>query len=324
MQRRKSLLACLLAFALFTTFAAGCDSADVEPQTGTVTGTLFYPDGVTPLGGATVTLADAQLMRPGPGQEVKAMDAPQARTDSEGRFTLDRVPAGEQLLVARRGLFEVSFTVAVSPGAVVEAPPQTIEQVGALASIPGNYDSMQEIGAELNIEIDVVNASLFDDLEAASAYGMIFLNCATQISGTDRRANALAYMQNGGTLYASDLSGGTASALVEGLQTGSGGTGSQTITAEVTFDDLEDAIGRSEVTITYNLSGWHRIQEAPAGTVELLRGTRAGQDEPEPLAVVIPVGAGQLVFTTFHNTAGLEEDQREALRFMIGVGGEPL
>lgn len=314
------LLTALLALALVM---AGCDSADPAQETGTVTGTVLAPDGVTPVGGATVTLEGAQLVRTGPAMEVAALNAPQTFTDADGNFVLEGVPVGDQTLTARRGLFQVSIPVVVEAGTVTEAPPASLEQEGQFAAIPGAYDNMQSIGGEMGVDIDVVNADIFADLAAVSEYGMVFLNCATQIAAGNRD-NALAYMMDGGTLYVSDLSGTTASALIDGLQT-SGGGSVQTIEATVVFDELETAIGRSEVSIQYNAGGWHLINELPAtDTQVLLEGTRAGQDEPEPLAVVVRVGMGQLVFTTFHNTAGLEEDQRELLRYFVFLGGQPI
>jgi hypothetical protein len=314
----------ILSLGLLLVASPGCDTAEPLPETGTVTGQILAPDGVTRGGGATVTLANAAFFRPGPGQEVQALNAPQALTDAEGRFTLEDVPAGEQQIIARRGLFSITFTVNVPPGAIVEAPPESLEQEGTFASIPGAFDNMHQIGEELQIEIDVVNQSIFNDLADASAYGMIFLNCDSQITGTQRRANALAFMQAGGTLYISDLSGDTASALIEGLSAGGDElTTAQSLTAEVVHPPLRNAIGRESVTLVYNFNSWYRILALPANAVVLLRGTPDGVEQPEPLAAVIPVGGGQLVYTTFHNTADLGEDQRALLTYFIFLGGQP-
>lgn len=315
------LIAPCLALVLAGSFLIGCDSSD-DGEFGTVTGTIMYPDGVTPLGGAVVTLGGATLVSAGPGQQAQALSGPQAITNSQGQFTLEDVPAGPQTLVATRGLFQVIFQVTVSGGGTTTAPTQTVEQIGQFGSIPGTFDSMHNIAEELNIEIEIVNAAIFDDLAAVSEYGMIFLNCSTRITGETRLENVRAYLQNGGTIYISDQSGTTADALVEGLSTGSGGTGSQTIEATVIDDAMGQAIGREEVTITYNLPGWYRIHDLPSGEhTVLLEGTRSGESAPEALAIVAQVGQGQVVFTTFHNTAGLPEDQREVLRYMIGVAG---
>lgn len=312
-----------LPFLVLGLTLAACDSAEPEPELGTVEGRVLAGNGETPVAGATVTLASAAVQRPAAGA-LLVQNAPSAVTDADGRFVLEDVPAGEQNLVARRGNFQYSFTVNVIANQTVSSPPVTLQPELPLAYISGSYDAMEEVVEAEGYSITQVSSGLFDDPAEAAGYGIIFLNCATNLSGSDEAtitANTRAWLESGGTLYISDLSGSTANGILDGFEAGSGGTPSQTISAEVVFPDLISFLGgREEVEITYNLSNWYRIRELPATAVPLLRGMRSGQDEAEPLAVSIPVGQGRVVFTTFHNTANLSEDQRALLRYFIYLG----
>lgn len=323
------LLSLVLAVGLLA-YAPGCDSSEPEEDVGTVVGIVTMPDGETPVTGATVTLASAQMFARQPGSPLAvAENAPSTLTDSEGRFRLEGVPEGEQQLIARRGVFSVTFPVSVIPGQTVEVEPQAAAPEAPMATILGAFDAMHEVASEIGLvmeeDIVVVQPTVFDDFAEAQQYAMIFVNCATTLGNDPQRLeNARRFVEEGGVLYFSDLSGATVDLMVEGFSGTSSGTPSQVVEGSVMHEDLATWLeGRvadpNQVEIVYNLSGWRRIVEMPEGGIELLRGTRVGAGEAEPLAAMFPMGSGALVYTTFHNTTDLPDEQREVLRYFLFV-----
>lgn len=301
----------------------GCDSADPDTETGSVSGIVMAANGTSPVPGATVTLASAATQRPAAGALV-VQDAPSAVTDSDGQFVLDGLPPGTQDLQARRGNFTSTFDVTIEAGATATAPQIMLAPERPLAYIHGPFDAMQDIVADDGYVIEQVPANIFEDPADAAPYGIIFLNCNTNLAGSSAEVitpNARQWMEAGGTLYVSDLSGSTANALVDGFDSGTGGTGSQAIAAEITLDEILlflDVDGA--VDVVYDQNNWFRIMETPPSAITLLEGTRQGQSAAEPLAVAIPYGDGRLVFTTFHNTVNATDQMLALLRYFMYLG----
>jgi len=79
-------------------------------------------------------------------------------------------------------------------------------------------------------------------------------------------------------------------------------------------------VGKTSVSITYDLDAWTDILPIPTGAPVLLRATYFSEGEErdnKPIAFMVPLGAGRLVFTTFHNEAGATQDQIAVLRHFI-------
>ena len=79
-------------------------------------------------------------------------------------------------------------------------------------------------------------------------------------------------------------------------------------------------MGKTAVTIAYDLDAWTDVTQLPTGATVLLRGsyTASGaQRTNQPIAFMVPQGSGRLVFTTFHNEAGATQDQIAVLRHFI-------
>ena len=328
----------LLPLVLGLLFWAGCDGSDPEPDaTGSVTGQVTAADGVTPIPGATVALASASGLAPGMaglraaplGRALSTaglrMDGPTTTTDQDGRFTLDEVPVGEQTLVAKSGVFEATFTVDVEAGAVTTAPVAPLQSTLGLAYVAGSFDSIEDIVTELGNEIAEIGQETLADADALSRYGIVFLNCGSVGFYSDEQVAALrAYMQAGGTVYASDLEAPLATQLFntesqEVIQI-SGNSGSQTIVADVVSPSLEAFVGQATVEIEYDLFAWQRVTDFVPGPGRevLLEGVPEESDGAvEPLAVRFDVGRGRFIYTSFHNEAGATADQEEVLRYYI-------
>jgi hypothetical protein len=153
---------------------------------------------------------------------------------------------------------------------------------------------------------------------------MIFLNCGLDadpniLNNPAMIANLRAFLQAGGTIYASDWAGEYVEKLFTGFTFNFEGDAGST-TANVVDASLQAFIGKSSVSIVYDLDAWTDIATIPTTATVLLRGSyfaNGVQRANQPLAFVIPHGAGRLVFTTFHNEAGATADQIAVLRHFI-------
>lgn len=123
---------------------------------------------------------------------------------------------------------------------------------------------------------------------------MLFLNCgtATRIDiGHLRR-----FVENGGVLYASDLAGGILESAFPGVFDFVGNTGSRGhLIAFVEDPDLQAVIG-PVTELHFDLNGWSELNAIREGRV-LMRSEHSGL----PLMVEVPVGAGRIFYTCFHN-----------------------
>jgi hypothetical protein len=289
------------------------------PAFGTVTGTVTSADGVTPIPDALVEVEGTSFMRSRPG----VARAISTRSGLDGRYTLTNVPSGPQVIVATRGAFRAAVNVSVRPNESVTAPVAKMTSTGKLAYVRGSFDTIEAIvQGTLGNTIDEIQVGDLASSAITSQYRMIFLNCGLDDSEALNPAvvsNLKAFLQAGGTIYASDWAIDYIEPLVTGLTHDKIGD-DQSITGAVSDQSLQAFVGKANVAIVYDLGGWTDLLTVPTAAAVLLRGsyTSAGtQRTNQPLAIVIPHGQGRIVFTTFHNEAGATNDQMAVLRHFI-------
>lgn len=168
--------------------------------------------------------------------------------------------------------------------------------------------------------VEQIDASDLANSAITSKYRVIFLNCGLdETAAQSAAANLRAFMQAGGTIYASDYASVYMKALFSTYDFAYAGE-EQTIQATVTDASLQAFVGKTSVSITYDLGEWTDVLAIPTGATVLLRGTYLSggpQRVNQPIAFVIPHGAGRLVFITFHNETGATQDQIAVLRHFI-------
>jgi hypothetical protein len=322
--------------------------------TGTVTGFVMAADGVTPIPDALVEVAstgfatsarsplfvsretrlphtrDAFLKftpdfawATSPPEPLEVAASVSTRSALDGSYTLQGVPAGPQVIIASRGAFTATVNVSVVPNQQVTAPPASLTSTGKLAYVFGLFDAIQTIvEATLGNDVESIDAEDLGNSAITSQYRIIFLNCGlNEVPATDPTviANLKAFLQSGGTIYASDWAAAYVTAMFPGFTFDLIGE-AQSITGTVVDASLQAFVGTSQVDITYDFDAWAAISAIPGNASMLLRGnyiTFNGSETNRPLAIVIPHGAGKLVFTTFHYEFGATPDQLNVLRHFI-------
>ena len=307
--RRLALAAAVVAVSA----CGGGDDPSAPEGFGDVTGRIVAADGTTPIPGAEVGLA----ARPAGG--------PIDTTDANGNYSLADVPAGRQTLLARRGVFQAQFQVTVRADESVAAPLAEVTPVGELAYVPGAFDAIEEIVRDsLEFPIEALDAADLGTRSVIDQYSMIFLNCGADVSIVDDAtalANLKDWVNDGGVLYASDWSIDVVKALFPtDVQSTIDDGEEQDVTGTVTSDALEAFIGKGSVSLRYDLPSWRTVDALSATPQVLVRGSFTGSGgtySNKPLAVRIGHGDGQVVFTSFHNEAGVTADQLAVLRYFI-------
>jgi hypothetical protein len=127
-------------------------------------------------------------------------------------------------------------------------------------------------------------------------------------------------VNNGGILYASDWALSVVEAMYPSDVSGEIYGDVQSVTADLVDTDLASFIGKSTASIQYDLPGWKTPETLSTAAKVLVRGdfvdgTTTHNDLP--LAIVLSKGNGKVVFTSFHNEAGVTDDQIDVLRFFI-------
>lgn len=253
---------------------------------GYVTGKVLAQNGKTPIPKASV-FVDA-------GGEIYITESA-----IDGTFTL-KAPAGERVLNIQTGggnIFRAQYNVSINENATTDMPAGTLKllQADSLAFIYGLYDNIQTIIVDsLGYSVTELTVADLDNLPLLESYGAIFLNCGKQgLMDSLKYQNLLAFVQNGGSIYASDwaveyLTGdgnykssgnshepngiktnctvGLAGGFIPDstLCTSKAGPHTLVAGASVVAQDLIDYLGISSLDIEYDLGGWEVIQQLDA------------------------------------------------------------
>lgn len=202
------------------------------------------------------------------------------------------------------------------------AAPRPLE----LAVTGGGFDDMVSLlnGLGEGYHCSVVEESTLLDPLALKKFDAVFLTCSERKQGGDdaRLAKALkGYVQEGGTLYASDLQFDTlASAFPEAVDRVSVAQGlKQDLRATVTSPELRDLLGE-EVPLHFDQEGWRPAAFGGKGVAIDLEGTlktTAGVEIKAPLLARFSSGEGNVIFTSFHNVSQISKVETRLLNHLI-------
>lgn len=222
-----------------------------------------------------------------------------------------------------------------------------------LASRPGFTCTNTGLGYD---PAHVINLNGLDSSWAESLLGAsgtinlrqrVFFACGVDLTlykaAPDGAAYAAAlrdYSQRGGSLYARDWAADVIERAFPELITWYGASSSsgveyvdnskvgavQEVTATVTDPALASALGQTTASISFDLPYWVVVSDAAPGVVVHLRATVAtagpfgmgGSTLTDvPLAVSASVGAGHVLFTSFHDESNATNDSLRVLRALL-------
>lgn len=177
-----------------------------------------------------------------------------------------------------------------------------IRQSGHIQVTTPHYDNIGQVLTKLNFK--------YSNYAPEKSPYMIFMNCGTS---TDVGATEISnYVENGGVLYASDLSDETLLRAFPGLFDFAGRHGLVgELSARVEDSELREVIGE-EMTVHFDLKGWAKLKGISQGKV-LLRDADSGM----PLMVEIPYGDGVIFYTCFHNHKQASKQEEALLQLLI-------
>lgn len=319
MRNHKLYLAQLFLIILITLFSA-CnkkDSSPVAPKSGeysgaygTVAGKFVAPSG-DPIAGVEVSIVSNYT------NLTKVM------TDNNGEFTHTKVPVGSQTLMGSKGSFTATFAVSVQEGQTTNAPPVTIQPKNKLAFVYGSWDNIQDIIRSLGYSPDSLDASDLSNSSIVNVnnYSALFLNCGMEeYLDEPTKTNLTKFLNDGGLIYASDYASSYVNLLYPDKITFVKNGSSQTVLADVVDEQTRTNLGKSQISIEYNLSSWAEIDSMSTDFTIIVKGdynSYDGYKTNKPLAVYKTQGKGLVVYTTFHNEANTTDDMTKILEEFI-------
>lgn len=321
-----------------------CEPPEPPEGAGSVDGRVCAPDGTTWLSNATVYVQDEAGTR-----------IAQDTTDVDGAYTLTGVPAGPQVVHIEKGSFSSTVDVVVPEGGVYTVPESecSLEAPDVqVAVVTGDWDRVQDVLT--NIGVDAANVDLYEgangaawagelleNFELLSTYDIVFLNCGVNDSGfrvsneafvnVAARDNLRQFVQNGGSVYASDW----AYALIErawsdsidfvgddnGLGSSKQGQTATAIPGTIVDAQLAAAMGDADIELHYPLPSWVPMEAVAQGVTVYISGAAPlndGTTRPDvPHTVGFNAGAGRVIYTSFHQEPGISVQQERVLELLM-------
>jgi hypothetical protein len=322
-----------------------CETAPPPPGSGTVDGRVCAPDGETWLADATV-----YVERPDGSRS-------QATTDADGHYTLTGVPAGAQVVNIEKGSFHSTVDVTVTADQTTTVPDDQcaiLSPTVKVAVVTGQYDHVEQVLSDLGIQnanVDTYDGTSFgspwitgllDDFATLSTYDIVFLNCGLNdsriVSFPDQTAinNLKQFVQNGGSVYASDW----AYTVVEtawpdkidfartdtdfsplAANSPKFGTPVNGLAATIVDANLATGMGTSSISLDYQLGEWVAMQAVASGVTVYITGDAPLEDGSNltdvPHTVGFNVGAGRVLYTSFHQEPGVNQNQERVLQLLM-------
>ena len=232
-----------------------------------------------------------------------------------------------------------------------------LNTVPTLAVTPPGYDNIGVVLArpELGYPWTQIQVTDLANSGVLAKHDVVFINCASNIQSNDQSAAALRqYVQNGGSIYASDWAYAYIQSAFPGYinfpASPKIGTAQQVV-ATITDSGLASYINSASppatINLNYNLGAWVVIDSVGANTTVHLRGSintntltgleqtaseRRQDAQPQqgmgasdqlanrPLVVSFrPYGTagGRVVYTTFHNEAQQSSLEQKLLEYLV-------
>ncbi len=320
---------------------ASCEAPPPPAGSGTVEGRVCAPDGETWLADATVYVERADGTRA------------QTSTDADGHYTLTGVPEGSQTVLVTKGSFSSSIPVTVTADQTTTIPDDqcaiTSPEV-KIAVVTGQYDHVENVLNDIGVDsanVDIYQGAnfsstwvsdLLDDYATLSQYDIVFLNCGLDdgdfaFSFTlDQTAvaNIRQFVTEGGSVYASDWAYSIVErawpdeidfygndAIIGSAKTGNTVTG---LPGVIVDSNLAAGMGSTSIALDYPLIDWVAMQAvAPDVTVYITADAPLTDTTltDVPHTVGFNAGAGRVLYTSFHQEPGVNQQQERVLQLLM-------
>lgn len=336
------------------------------PAVGAITGRVCATDQKTFVNGAKVEL-EAQDCN---GVPVKITTT----SEQNGSFQLSRVPPGTWTVRASTGSFTQDNQVTVKAGETLAIPDNQLcvaQKTVRIAVVTGFGDKIEDLLTNLGLTFTLYDgksgyatgaAPFLADLAQLKKYDIIFFDCAAARSNNSIdlgakastiQQNLKAYVEGGGSIYASDWAllfavaanpGGFEFATLSGagiknpLSTNQlMGYAPQTLTATIADPALASFLEKASVQITFPMASsvhWGLMEDVSGIATVLVSAVKADTCSNTacsakgmaatgiPLAARVKVNSadkpgGQVVYTSFHNVGQSGDDVAKILKYLI-------
>lgn len=303
---------------------------------GTLTGLACAPDGKTVVPEVTVSIDGIDCH----GQPFHL----ETQSDTMGRYTLEGVPCGYQVVKLTKGSYSHEFNAFVKHLETVEATTGRCFSGTAakIAVITGDWDRLQEILTALKLQYTEINGigdsgmgsdagAFLSDWSRLSKFNILFINCGKSLdTGSSGIANLQKFVQGGGSLYASDYAVSyISSAWPNALEFPSNiySVWSQTVNSDIRDPRLVGYLGKMTTQISYVLGPLVQVDGPGPGTEVHIEGVfpkyEADQNIHPQLLSFKPYGdkGGRVIYGGFHHDEQTKEpgktDVRNILKFVV-------
>jgi hypothetical protein len=333
---------------------------------GTVSGRVCATDQQTWVAGATVSIDGTDCLNSPFSLTVD--------TGPDGSFTFNDVPQGSYTAHAVLGQFRQDYPIDVTGGQDTKIPDdQMCVKQGAtkIAVVTGLGDKIENLLTGLKLNFDTYKGDAANwatdaepflaDLNRLKAYDIVFVDCAAAKVASNRidlgpqasviSGNLAAYVQGGGSLYASDWAlifpalafpGKLTFALDSGTLTNPLDTSKlmgfapQTVTGAVVDLNLAQFLGKGSVSVTFPASPpslhWGLMSQVANDVEVLIRAdvqpcststcssggaTEVGMPLAAHFKVTQGAKGGNVVYTSFHNISQLNQDVAGILKYIV-------
>jgi molecular chaperone DnaK len=160
----------------------------------------------------------------------------------------------------------------------------------------------------------------FTNYESLQKFSILFINCMAGGSAISNQYALREYVNNGGTLYVSDLSADNITQAFPGyIEFGNGGVAPQNITAKIINAEAQAILGTRKVKIHFDLSAWVPITSVSRNVEIILEGKVNCSDlglKNRILMASFQYGKGNVIYTAFHNHAKPSADEKNLLKLI--------
>jgi len=190
--------------------------------------------------------------------------------------------------------------------------PPAFDDMGKLLRTLGDGYKFTDIA-----DFEILNSTRLQDID------VLFLTCnSSDANNKQMNANLRKFVEQGGTLYASDLRfDALRGAFPEYIDaTKLYAANPQNMTADIAEPGLQEALGSKTIQLHFNGAGWRTAAfKRDKATVYLEGNINLPNGKPffTPLLVKFSYGKGAVIYTSFHNAAQNSETEKKLLKYLV-------